>query len=115
MMITWVSVFVTGSVAVSIFTVCCSFDFRFPASCAFLRRRWIESITSFCCSRNASPRLWVQSSFSSIVVSTVGNGTSDFTLSSQLCAASALSSAAPFSFAISGFFAQRAASTISSG
>ena len=50
-----------------------------------VRRLWIVSITSFCCSMNASPSLMVQSSLEFIMSSVVGKLTSDLTLGSHGC------------------------------
>src|SRR5262249_61639991 len=82
-----------GSTATcSVVTVCSFVDLRLPSACAFARSRCTPSITSFCWARNASPSFSVQSIFSFIIVSTGGNETSDFTLSSQLWFLSASSS-----------------------
>src|SRR5580765_5047745 len=71
----------TGSTA----TVSSEDDLRLPSPLAFARSRWTASMVSFCWSRNASPSCCSQSSLSFIIVSTWGNETSDFTLSSQSC------------------------------
>ena len=56
---------------------------------------WTAARTAASWARKASPSLCVQSSWSLIVFSTLGKGTSDFTLGSQSCVSSALISASP--------------------
>ena len=64
-------------------TICCSLELRLPASRAFMRRNWTESITASGCARNASPRSLTHCGFSCNIASTCGNATSDCTLGSQ--------------------------------
>ena len=94
-------------------TVCSLVVWSLPLSRALVRSRWIASMTSACCASMASPSFCVQSSCSAIIASTFGTWTSDFTLSSQLCLASAPVSASPFTFLLA--LAQRSACTTSSG
>ena len=94
-------------------TTCCGVLASVPSAWARARRRWIASISSTRCARNASPSFWVHASCSSIMLRTCGKTTRDFTLSSQFCAVSASFSAAPLR---SGLVrAKRAAITTSSG
>src|SRR6516225_5124287 len=66
-------------------TVCCGVDYKVPAARALRRRFCTEARQSCSCSRNASPSFCVQSSLLDIILRTLGDGTSDLTLASQLC------------------------------
>src|SRR5262245_31157709 len=64
-------------------TVCCFVEVNLLLASAFVRSRWMASMTSGCWARTASPSFIVQSSFLLIIERTSGVATNDFTLSSQ--------------------------------
>jgi transposase len=96
-------------------TVCWGDDWSVPASSAWRRRRWTESMTSFCWARKALPSFCVQSRRSSIIRRICGNGASDFTLGSQSLSCSSAANWSPLRRVLFGSSTHRAASTTSRG
>ncbi len=102
-----------GGGAGSTVMICCSLDARLPASFAFARRNWTESMTSAGWARNASPRSRTHCGFSPNIASTCGNATSDCTLGSHGLSCTAVTAASPLSLRFAN--AQSTANATSDG
>src|SRR3954462_8148928 len=82
-----------STVTCCVLTTCSGEDCSLPFDCARRRRRCTAANTSACCVANAYPSCCSQVRLLFMVASPAGNGTSDFTLGSQLSASSAFASA----------------------
>ena len=92
-------------------TFCCAFVLSAPVPCAFLRMRWMASMTSLCCARTALPSSVVHWMSSARRFTASGIEAIAWMLGSQGCAATASSSALSFR---PGFFASHCWSWMSS-
>src|SRR6516165_6618264 len=74
-----------GAVAVrgATVTFCCGVVLSVPAAAALRRKLCTDARQSASWLKKASPSFCVQSSLSDIILRTLGNGTSDFTLASS--------------------------------